>query len=129
MAGSQATISDVTDLINTNLDTSTNGPIDKALDYAQELNQEYNSESNQTNTQTKNIERWGSIAHIRQHLERGVTEDSVGSSSAVYEGITLADAKSELRGWVERAGGDLAMLDHFSTITRDSDRHVTSTTD
>lgn len=121
MAGSEATTSDVTDIISTNLDS---GDIDNALTYAKDLNQEYNDEANQTATQTKYIEVWGAIAHIRQHLERSVERDSTAASSATFEGDELATAKAQLRSWLERAGGDLAMVDAFDTIRRDSSRSV-----
>lgn len=118
-----ADISDVTGLINTNLSDQN---IANALQYAQELNQEYNSESNQTNTQTKNIERFAAIAYIRQHLERSVEEDAVGDASAAYEGSELANAKAQLRSWINQAGGDTAMVGALTATQRDDSRHTTS---
>jgi hypothetical protein len=126
MAGSQATISDFTNRFSTNLDTSSGGPIDNALTYAKELNQEFNSEANQTDTQTKNIELYTAYIHVRQHLERSVEEDSVGGASSVFEGDELATAKSSLRSWLNRAGGDTSMVDALSTTQTDSSRYVTS---
>lgn len=122
-----ATASDVTNVITTDLDTSSGGPIDDSLDYAQELNQEYNDESNQTTVQTKNIERWAAVLNIKLYKERSVERDSVGDSSMAYEGDELSRARSQLRSWLERAGGDLAMMDAFDTVVRDSSRHTTKT--
>lgn len=126
MAGSQATVDDFTDRFSTNLDTSSGGPVDNALTYADELNQEYNSLSSQSATQTKNIELYTAYIHIRQHLERSVEEDSVGGASSVFEGDELATAKNSLRSWLNRAGGDTAMVDALSTTQTDSSRYVTS---
>lgn len=124
MPGSQATVSDVTDLISTGLDPASGGPIDTALEYAKELNQAYNDESDQTAIQTKNIERWGAIVHIRQHFERSVSRDSVGGASSTFEGDELATAKAQLRSWLLQAGGDTEMVNAFDTVSRDSDRNV-----
>lgn len=121
MTGSEATASDVTDLIATDL---LDPEINTSLSYAADLNQEYNDEANQTVTQTKYIEAWGAITHIRQHKEPAVEEDSVGDSSAVYEGGELETARAQLRSWLERAGGDTAMVDAFDTVRRDSSRSV-----
>jgi len=123
-----ASISDVTNVISTSLDTNSGGPIDNSLTYAQELNQEFNDESNQTTTQTKNIERWAAIVNIRQHKERSVSQDSVGGASSTFEGDELGRALANLRTWLRRAGGDLDMLDAFDTTIRDSSRRVGTST-
>lgn len=127
MAGSEATISDFTDRFNTQLDTSSGGPIDDALTYADELNQEYNSLSSQTATQTKNIELYAALIHIRTNWERSVETESGGGHSATYEANELAQARSQLRQWLNRAGGDPAMADALGGVIRDSDRYVTHT--
>lgn len=119
-----ASPSDVKSVINTGLSDS---DIQESLDYAQELNQEYNDESNQSSVQTKNIERWGAIVNIRQYKERMVTQESTGGSSASYEGNDLQHARTQLRQWLDRAGGDPAMVDHMLGVVRDSNRHVAQT--
>jgi hypothetical protein len=119
-----ATVSDVKSVINTGLSDS---EINESLKYAQELNQEYNDESAQSSVQTKNIERWGAVVNIRQYKERMVTQESTGGSSASYEGNDLQHARTQLRQWVDRAGGDPAMVDHMLGVVRDSNRHVAQT--
>lgn len=127
MAGSEATISDFTDRFNTNLDTSSGGPIDDALSYADELNQEFNTLSDQTATQTKNIELYAAAVHIRTNWERSVEQESGGGFSATYEGDELADAKQQLRAWLNQAGGDPAMADLLGGVVRDTSRTVDQT--
>lgn len=127
MAGTEATISDFTDRFSTNLDPSSGGPIDDALTYAQELNQEYNSEANQTATQTKNIELYAALIHIRTNWERSVESESGGGFSATYEADELAQARSQLRQWIQRAGGDTSMADALGGVIRDTQRNIATT--
>lgn len=118
-----ATVDDVKDPISTGLDDP---EIASALEEATDLNQEYNDESNQSTRQTRKIEKWAAILYIRQFKERSVSEDSVGGASSVFEGDELATARAQLRSWLNRAGGDTAMLAAFDTVRRDSSRTVGS---
>lgn len=113
-----ATADDVTDEISTDL---SNEEITESLERAQEWNEAQNTPANQSTTETKNIEIYRAIINIRQHKERSVSEDSIGSSSLSYEGDELGRAKSKLAEWLSIAGENPMAA---SSLLRDTNRHI-----
>lgn len=115
---STATPSDVRDVIDTGLSDS---DIQPYLDDATALIDATVDTALSTTEQT-HLEKYLAALDIRLSKDRAISEDEIGDSAFTYDGSEIQWLRSKVSQW--DPSGQLA-----STVVRDTNRHVASTTE